>query len=245
MWCWDVPNPQRLPEKGQSSWKVYCRSFCWKGRCCASVQTSWLQGKRMGTWKRHSVWPDFKKGKKTFDLWHKEGSCLGCHVGATLHNFSIARNRTKVIRSRDYPWGLPGSCLTEVERQKVEEGNRCFEAAFQIIYHLNKHHIPWLLENPQSSMCWHLPPIRDLIDKHGCCLITLDFCRFGTRWKKPTSILAGQLDMQDLGRLQLRCRGADGTCSRTLKKHWQLTGTYKGLIWPSWLSRTPQHCASN
>ena len=159
----------------------------------------------------------------------KRGRVLGAMLAPPCTTFSIARNRTKVIRSRDYPWGLPGSCLTEVERQKVEEGNRCFEAAFQIIYHLNKHHIPWLLENPQSSMCWHLPPIRDLIDKHGCCLITLDFCQFGTRWKKPTSILAGQLDMQDLGRLQLRCRGADGTCSRTLKKHWQLTGTYKGV----------------
>lgn len=159
----------------------------------------------------------------------KRGRVLGAMLAPPCTTFSIARNRTKVIRSRDYPWGLPGSCLTEVERQKVEEGNCCFEAAFQIIYHLNKHHIPWLLENPQSSMCWHLPPIRDLIDKHGCCLITLDFCQFGARRKKPTSILAGQLDMQDLGRLQLRCRGADGTCSRTLKKHWQLTGTYKGV----------------
>lgn len=170
-----------------------------------------------------------KKVRKRLISDIKRGRVLGAMLAPPCTTFSIARDRTKVIRSRDYPWGLPGSLLTDVERQKVEEGNRCFEAAFQIIYHLNKHRVPWLLENPASSKCWHLPPVLDLINGHGCCWVTLDFCQYGTVWKKPTSFLAGQLDLQDLGRLQQRCRGTDGFCSRTLKKHWQLTGTYKGV----------------
>lgn len=158
----------------------------------------------------------------------KKGRVLAAMLAPPCTTFSIARDRTKVIRSREYPWGLPADQLTPAELEKVVEGNKCFEAAFELIYHFNKHRVPWLLENPATSKCWHLPPIHDLLDNHGCLCVTLDFCVFGAPWKKATTFLAGQLDAQDLGRLQHRCQGRGGFCSRTQKKHWQLTGAYRG-----------------
>ena len=154
---------------------------------------------------------------------------LAAMMAPPCTTFSIARDRTKVIRSRAYPWGLPADQLTPAELEKVEEGNRCFEAAFELIHHLNRHRIPWILENPATSKCWFLKPIQDLLLDPACTLITLDFCQFGTPWRKATSLLCGNLDSQDLQRLQRRCRGTAGVCSRTQKRHWQLSGTHKGV----------------
>lgn len=161
----------------------------------------------------------------------KRGRILGVMLAPPCTTFSIARDRTKVIRSRAYPWGLPGSLLTDVEREKVEEGNRCFQAAFEIIDHLNKHRIPWILENPATSKCWFLDPMIELISSDNCILITLDFCQFRTKWRKRTTMLCGNLDHQDLERLNRRCRGSNGICSRTQQKHLQPTGTHKGVCW--------------
>ena len=161
----------------------------------------------------------------------KKGRVLAAMLAPPCTTFSVARDRTKVIRSREHPWGLPSDQLTSAELEKVLEGNRCFEAAFELIHLFNKHQVPWLLENPATSKCWYLPPIHDLLNNQGSCSITLDFCQFGTPWRKRTTFLAGQLDMQDLARLQRHCRGSHGYCSRTKAKHWQLTGTHKGVCW--------------
>ena len=161
----------------------------------------------------------------------RRGFILAVMMAPPCTSFSVARDRTKVIRSRVYPWGLPADQLTPAESEKVQEGNRCFEAAFELIQHFNKHRIPWILENPASSKCWFLDPIQQLLSHPSCNLITLDFCQFGTPWKKPTSLLCYNVDPQDLQRLQRRCRGSSGICSKTQKLHWQLSGTYQGQNW--------------
>ena len=161
----------------------------------------------------------------------KRGLILAVMLAPPCTSFSVARDRTKVIRSRAYPWGLPADQLTSAEFEKVQEGNRCFEAAFELIHVFNKLRIPWILENPASSKCWYLDPIQQLLSHPSCNLITLDFCQFGTPWKKPTSLLCFNVDPQDLLRLQRRCQGSSGICCKTQRPHWQLSGTYKGQNW--------------
>ena len=161
----------------------------------------------------------------------KRGLILAVMMAPPCTSFSIARDRTKVIRSRTHPWGIPADQLTPSELEKVQAGNACFEAAFELIFQFNKHNVPWILENPASSKCWFLDPIRQLLEDPRCTLITLDFCVFGTPWKKPTSLLCFNLDSQDLQRLQRRCRGTSGICSRTQKPHWQLSGSFRGQNW--------------
>ena len=57
---------------------------------------------------------------------------------------------------------------------------------------------------------------------------SLDFCQFGTKWRKRTGLLCGNLDRQDLERLERlnrQCRGSHQLRSQTQQKHLQLTGT--------------------
>lgn len=76
-------------------------------------------------------------------------------------SFSVARDRTAVIRNRLHPWGLPDDQLLPGDQIKVRVGNQCFQAALQIITWLDRHRIPWILENPAASKCWFLPPLQN------------------------------------------------------------------------------------
>ena len=138
-------------------------------------------------------------------------------------SFSVARDRTKVIRNRQYPWGIPREQLTERESESILLGNRCFRACLRFMRVLDEYKIPYILENPATSKAWYLPPIQSHIQKQHVQFITCDFCQFGTKWKKPTSFICGHVDPLDLTRLHRRCSGR-GCCSRTGRPHVQLTG---------------------
>ena len=47
--------------------------------------------------------------------------------------------------------------------------------------------IPVGLENPRSSMMWHVPQLAALKLQGSFKAIQVDFCFFGTRWQKPTT----------------------------------------------------------
>ena len=58
-----------------------------------------------------------------------------------------------------------------------------------------------------------------------------DFCQYGCRWRKRTKLLCGNLDAQDVARLEKLCTGR-GLCSRTHLPHLQLTGSnHQGIPW--------------
>ena len=76
-------------------------------------------------------------------------------LGPPCATFSIARNRTMPIRSRAFPWGLPG--LPVREKQLVETGNRCMQAALRIVALCDQFGVPWILENPTTSWTFVLP----------------------------------------------------------------------------------------
>ena len=160
---------------------------------------------------------------------HK-GRIFAAMLAPPCSSFSPARDRTRVIRSRSDPWGLSG--LPPHELAKVRIGNQCFRAALKIIRWLDEHKIPWILENPHSSKCWFLPPLVHLQNASHVQTSVCDFCQYGTNWRKRTRFLAGNLDECDLGRIQRRCQAQAGWCSRSGKKHFQLTGSNsKGVPW--------------
>ena len=54
--------------------------------------------------------------------------------------------------------------------------------------------------------------------------ITFDFCAFGTKWRKPTTVLAGHVDSADVYSLhKMRYHGRT-RCTFTNEKHMQLVG---------------------
>lgn len=145
-------------------------------------------------------------------------------------SFSRARDRTMVIRTPSHPWGLPG--LPMHEQQKIAEGNACFWAALKFIKWLDKHNIPWILEQPSSSKAWYLPEVVALEQSNHTHALLTDFCQFGTRWRKRTKLLFGNLAEDDIARCSRMCHGPPGICSRTHKHHFQLTGSNRnGIPW--------------
>ena len=87
---------------------------------------------------------------------------LGAMLAPPCSSFSVARDRTAVIRTKDYPWGLPACQLSEQDQERIAVCNKCFRSAIKIISWLDAYGIPWILENPASSKCWHLPPLQRL-----------------------------------------------------------------------------------
>ena len=156
---------------------------------------------------------------------------LAVMLAPPYSSFSTARDRTCVIRNEQYPWGLPEHLLPPADQQQVQNGNACFRAAIQIIKWLNALRIPWMLENPASSKCWLLPQLQKVEASSCCTVVFTDFCQFGTLWKKRTEFLCGNLDSQDVARIGRLCQGK-GICSRTQKKHFQLSGSnHQGVPW--------------
>ena len=75
-------------------------------------------------------------------------------------SFSVARDRTMVIRNKEYPWGIPE--LPQHEQQKIDIGNACIKSALKIISWLDDSGLPWIMENPHSSKIRRLPPVERL-----------------------------------------------------------------------------------
>lgn len=158
----------------------------------------------------------------------KKGRVLAVMMAPVCTSFSRARDRTKVIRSKRFPWGIPRRFLSAHEEESIRVGNAVFRSCFAIIDLCNKLCIPWILENPLSSRCWNLPKLRTLLQTQQAYPLHADFCQYGTTWKKPTMFLANYIG--DTHRLCRVCRGQAGVCSATNKRHFMLTGSGPGGV---------------
>ena len=69
----------------------------------------------------------------------RKGRILAAMLAPPCKSMSCARDRTKVIRDRDHPWGRPG--LTPDENQQIDIANTCWRAAITIIKMLHSHKI--------------------------------------------------------------------------------------------------------
>jgi hypothetical protein len=141
-----------------------------------------------------------------------------------------ARGPPPPLRSRELPWGLPGLCEKDVERLRV--GNLL--ARFTIRYALLclEFKVPFMIENPLTSRLWVLPPMIKLLKQPGVQVVVVDFCQFGTRWRKSTKLVFGNVPEAALEDLKLRRCGGRGVCSRTGKPHLVLSGTApNGKFW--------------
>ena len=153
----------------------------------------------------------------------KSGKVLAAMLAPPCNSFSVARDRTKVIRTQDLPWGLPAEELTELELEKVKLGNACFKSCFSIIRWLNQYQIPWILENPATSKCWYLPFLQSISRQLHTHVVTTDFCQYETPWRKRARFVCGNILLDDLHRVTHLCSYGK-VCSATGKPHWQLTG---------------------
>ena len=160
--------------------------------------------------------------KIKFDI--RKRLVLGGMIAPPCLSFSVARDRTGVIRTKDFPWGLPG--LSDKDKEKVDVGNKCMCSAFILIRELDSQKLPWLFEHPHSSKAWYLPELQRLQGSSHVQTVVTDFCQWGAKWRKRTRFLSGNIGEDDAEGCSRICQGHRGFCSRTYVKHVQLTGKH-------------------
>ncbi len=162
-----------------------------------------------------------------------KGLVIAAMLAPPCDTFSPARDRTAVIRTKDCPWGLPRHLVSDKDWEKLKRGNQTMRAAIGIAKHMLKRNLPWALENPHPSKCWSIPGLKTLSADTHVDVMVVDFCAYGTPWRKRTRILVGNVAEPDLGRLaNKRCPATDGFCPFRNRKHFELTGSsHDGTPW--------------
>ena len=151
-------------------------------------------------------------------------------IAAPCTSFSVARDRTCIIRTKREPWGLADqSRFSANDLAALQNGNRITKAVIKILNALTQAQVPWILENPRSSRMWHLPELLRLSQSRHAVFATGDFCQYGTKWRKRTGFLCMHCNAATVSRLLgKRCTGSSGLCSRTGCRHMLLQGSGAG-----------------
>ena len=137
-------------------------------------------------------------------------------------SFSVARDRTRPIRPSTRPWGLPHQ--NDADRARLRTGNACARATIQIMRWALEHKVKLILENPATSRLFLLPQSKEIMRHPAASYGIAHFCQYGTKWKTPTGFLMLFASENDRSSLYRRCNSSQGICSRTLAKHWVLSG---------------------
>ena len=150
--------------------------------------------------------------------------------GMPCQSWSRARKHDggpKPLRDEhDFLWGKVD--VGPKDRSKIILGNQLLLITVALIHQLWSLSIPWALENPWTSRCWLVSPIRDLATASGASLRQLDYCQYNMPWRKSTGILFAGCDLHSIFKT---CQGSFGRCSATHKKHFALSGQDSAGKW--------------
>ena len=131
--------------------------------------------------------------------WVRSGLVAALWLGTPCQSMTLARNRPNgppPLRNSSYPEGLPG--LSPCDALKVLQGNRLCAFSFSLFELALGLGIPVGLENPSSSWLWKQPVAQRVSKRAGVQRLMLDFCAFGTPWRKRTAILYANADLSGL-----------------------------------------------
>lgn len=162
----------------------------------------------------------------------KSGRVRGVMLAVPCTSFSRARNRTRVIRSDEFPFGLPErDGWTENDLSALAAGNTLAIFTLAVLSECNRQKIPWSLENPYSSVLFKIPQIANLISCEPSSFIRSCMCAFGARWRKPTGVLVGNVCTSFASEVLCRhCKNKNGICDYSNKKHIILSGSAPGAV---------------
>ena len=146
----------------------------------------------------------------------RSGQCLGIFLGPPCGTYSCACH--PALRSLLHLFGLPHLAGTAL--QKTLDANAVTDRMLRILEIANACQVPWICENPQTSMLWQLP--RMLRIRKKAFPVHLHQCGFGTPWKKPTTLLCSRIS--DPKRMEVRCKPIQKICSHSGRHHTTLQG---------------------
>ena len=128
------------------------------------------------------------------------------------------------LRSSELPWGLPG--LTDKDQARLDNGNAIMRATLNFLRCCVRCKVPFILENPQSSILWWLPEVLELAAVPQAQFVVTHFCQWGTPWKKATKFLCFRCPTAEAN-LNRLCHARGCICSRTQQPHVVLSGANK------------------
>ena len=123
------------------------------------------------------------------------------HISAAPICGSFSRAVTPAVRSRLHPRGLKG--ITENMKVKVRDGNShsiWIASLIQLAISLG---ILYWVENPDGSFLWLQPEWKGLPSQAADSYFKVDFCTYGTPWRKRTRFLTSGR----LSHVRRLCRG--------------------------------------
>jgi len=144
-------------------------------------------------------------------------------MGTPCSSWSRARDRPGLappLRSNQCLMGLPN--LKPHDAKKVHVGNVLMKASAYILHLCSRHAVPAAIENPSTSRIWLARPLVQAQRWQAAREILLDFCQYGTPWRKRTKILCVHANLLPASKL---CTGRK-TCSATGVPHVQLAGIH-------------------
>ena len=173
-----------------------------------------------------AVWADVLQDDvfKRLSCLIENGEALVLWLGTPCQSFTAARKNDGLgpgpLRSPAFPLGLPG--LRGHDAVAVSTGNRLAECSARLFRHAHGRGAIACIENPATSYLWQHPSIAGLLRLQNVVLVTLHYCQFGERWKKPTSLMVANAPAMHA--VALTCESSRGICSATGCHHIQLRG---------------------
>ena len=163
--------------------------------------------------------------------WMSRGRISLIWLGMPCTTFSRARKLDGLgpgpLRSDLHLWGLPH--LSYRDQSKVSDGNSLLAFMLRIIHRCQQCSIPYIVENPLTSMLWIMPTLLSFVEDFSPKFVQLDYCAYGERWKKPTQLMYNFIDLKPL---QRRCKTRSNICSFTCQAHFPLRGVNNdGIFW--------------
>lgn len=124
--------------------------------------------------------------------------------------------------------GLSG--LKPHDALKVKLGNALLFFSCRVLLMALHYGIAMTLENPRRSRLWITSSVQRLMRRRAACIAHVDFCMFGTPWKKPTTIMGIHINLDLLQ--PYRCIGTKRACCLLSgKPHVPLTGHAPNGCW--------------
>jgi len=127
----------------------------------------------------------------------EEGCFLAMGGGPVCQ--SMSRAVCPPCRTVDFPYGVEG--LSAKQQVKVKEGNSFARWTVRLVRKFGKRVLFWW-ENPEKSWMWYLPCYGPLLrpmprePPDGGKFLVLDYCRFGTPWRKRTRFFTNISSLQ-------------------------------------------------
>ena len=151
-----------------------------------------------------------------------------CETFSSARRGSFESRLPRALRTVEQPWGKNRETLRDYEFEQLQTANSIVRFVLAFFKKCIQHRVPFIIENPASSLLWLLPEFVALMASTDVCSVVFDMCLFKSLHKKRTRLLGYMVDLPSFFDNKT-CPGRK-VCSVTGLPHHLLTGAFKGVF---------------